>query len=542
MRKIIWNKSWIVVKLTMLFLLISVVITYPAFANHYFKLTMDGQIHLVRFESIADALRGGHLPPLVNFYGFGHVGEVFNGTYPWLTGLIYVLPRMIFSNPMYAFFVATVLLNMITMLCAYLLMGELTTNRWLKLTGTLIYQLSTYHMIDIYARVAVGESISYAFLPLVFMGAYRIWHHKQGGKFWLALGMAAIVNSHVLTTMIAFLILLVVELYRGIRYRQSILHEWLQFLISGLMALAMSIYSIANLVFLYMNNQMNAVDRTLSQISPASLVTDSINNSVSDHTVNIGIVCLIILVSLFVKSFFAERKSWVTYIWGAMGLFMVTLDWIKLPRGLYTSWLGQIQMLTRLYMVVVLFIAMSFVLYVNENNKKISWALPTWLTVMMVLFSIAGISKYHYTMHDDPIRYTINQKNYIKTIDSASDGALDYGLITKNETSKLKFANVQPKVSAISYDAVTFSVKGKRVTKLPFFIYKGIMYKVFVNGQLTNVVPGELLTLKLPAGHKSTIKITSKPSLMNYLSFICSIISLLMFSLKRFREAILNKE
>lgn len=502
---------------------------------------MDGQIHLVRFESIACALKSGHLPPLVNFYGFGHVGEVFNGTYPWLTGLIYVLPRMIFNNPMHALFVATVLLNMITMLCAYLLMGELTTNRWLKLTGTLIYQLNTYHMIDIYARVALGEAIAYAFLPLVFLGAHRIWHHKQGGKFWLALGMATIINSHILTTMVACLILLVVELYRSIRYRQSILKEWLQFIISGLMAFTMSIYSIVNVVLLYANNHMSAINRTLTQISPVSLVTNSINNRISDHTVNIGIVCLILLVSLFAKSFFAEQKSWTTYIWGAMVLFIITLDWIKFPKGLETSWLGQIQMLTRLYMVVVLFIAMSFVLYVSENGKIISWVLPMWLTVMMVLFSIAGIAKYHDTMNDDPIRYTINQKNYTKTIDSASDGALDYGLITKNGTSKLKFANVQPKINEISYDTVTFSFKGKKITRLPFFIYKGIKYTVFVNGQSVNAVPGELLTLKLPADHKATVKITSKASPINYLLFVCSIISLLMFSLRQFRETILHK-
>lgn len=536
MRKIIWTKGWTVGKLTMFFLLISMAITYPAFTNHYFKLTMDGQIHLVRFESIADALKSGQLPPLVNFYGFGHVGEVFNGTYPWLTGLIYVLPRMIFNNPMHALFVATVLLNMITMLCAYLLMSELTTNRWLKLTGTLIYQLNTYHMIDIYARVALGEAIAYAFLPLVFLGAHRIWHHKQGGKFWLALGMATIINSHILTTMVACLILLVVELYRGIRYRQSILKEWLQFIISGLMAFAMSIYSIVNVVLLYTNNHMSAINRTLTQISPLSLVTNSINNRISDHTVNIGIVCLILLVSLFAKSFFVEQKSWATYIWGAMGLFIITLNWIKFPKGLETSWLGQIQMLTRLYMVVVLFIAMSFVLYVSENDKIISWVLPTWLTVMMVSFSIAGIAKYHDTMNDDPIRYTINQKNYIKTIDSANDGALDYGLITKNGTSKLKSANVQPKINEISYDTVTFSVKGKKITRLPFFIYEGIKYTVFVNA-----VPGELLTLKLPADHKATVKITSKASPINYLLFACSIISLLMFSLRQSREIILHK-
>lgn len=51
--------------------------TYPSFLNSYFKITMDGQIHFIRFEEIAQAFKAGHFPPLVNFMGFGHWGKCF---------------------------------------------------------------------------------------------------------------------------------------------------------------------------------------------------------------------------------------------------------------------------------------------------------------------------------------------------------------------------------------------------------------------------------------------------------------------------------
>ena len=103
-------------------ILLAFISTYPAFFNHSFKLTWDGPIHLWRFEAISDALRNGKLPPIVNFMGYGNVGEAFNGIYPWLTSLIFVIPRIIFTNkPLLALFVGFYLLNTLTILNAYLI-------------------------------------------------------------------------------------------------------------------------------------------------------------------------------------------------------------------------------------------------------------------------------------------------------------------------------------------------------------------------------------------------------------------------------------
>ena len=62
--------------LLIFFLLLALISTYPAFIGHTFRLTWDGQIHLIRFESVADAIKNKELPPIVNFMGYGNVGEV----------------------------------------------------------------------------------------------------------------------------------------------------------------------------------------------------------------------------------------------------------------------------------------------------------------------------------------------------------------------------------------------------------------------------------------------------------------------------------
>lgn len=110
----------------LLFIGMAYISTCPAFVNNYFKLTMDGQIHFARFESVAQALRSGKLPPNVNFIGLGNVGEAFSSTYPWITALLFIIPRAIMHNPIHAMYIGFLTLNLITIINTYLLTRCLT--------------------------------------------------------------------------------------------------------------------------------------------------------------------------------------------------------------------------------------------------------------------------------------------------------------------------------------------------------------------------------------------------------------------------------
>ena len=135
------------IMLVLFFLVLAFISTYPAFIGHFFKLTMDGQIHLMRFESVADAIRNKELPPIVNFEGYGNVGAIFNGMYPWLSGLVFIIPRVLLSSPMHALFMGFYLLNILTILNTYLLVRKLSHNYYIRLIGVVLYQLNAYHLI-----------------------------------------------------------------------------------------------------------------------------------------------------------------------------------------------------------------------------------------------------------------------------------------------------------------------------------------------------------------------------------------------------------
>ena len=130
--------------------------------------------------------------------GYGNVGEVFNGMYPWLSGLVFIIPRVLVDSPMHALFISFYLLNIVTILNTYLLVRKLSKNYYIRLIGIVLYQLNTYHLTLMYSRNALGEALAYTFLPLVMLGCYLIWNNEKLGILYLALGMGMIINSHMI--------------------------------------------------------------------------------------------------------------------------------------------------------------------------------------------------------------------------------------------------------------------------------------------------------------------------------------------------------
>ena len=63
-----------------------------------------------------------------------------------------------------------------------------------KITGTLagvLYMLMPYHLNDMYIRNALGEFLSYIFIPLVFLGIYKLFQ-KEKGEWILSIGAVRI--------------------------------------------------------------------------------------------------------------------------------------------------------------------------------------------------------------------------------------------------------------------------------------------------------------------------------------------------------------
>ena len=490
------------IMLALFFLVLAFISTYPAFIGHFFKLTMDGQIHLIRFESVADAIKNKELPPIVNFMGYGNVGEVFNGMYPWLAGLVFIIPRALLSSPMHALFIGFYLLNILTILNTYLLVRKLSNNYYIRLIGVVLYQLNAYHLTLMYSRNALGEALAYAFLPLLMLGCHLIWNNKKIGILYLALGMGMIVNSHMISSILAFLLIIIAEIYR-IFERKLSLKEIGYFISAGILTIPIMIFTVANIANISLQNRIATTWRGINSIDMWESLKAMLQNDIADKSIifNIGIICFVLLCILLMTSIVSKaNESWKKYILGAGIIYILTLNIIPLPASLPQTPVGIIQFTGRLLSIVMILLTVSYVLFLKENSNRVNTKSSfIFLFMIMSLLTVGSVRTYHNTVNDDPIRYYINNDNYVEEISKSTEGDMDYALIGKNKQVIIGEMSHRYTVSKASYNSIILKVD-KKANQIPFFLYKGIPYEVKVNDKNTKIKVGSILKLKVKRG------------------------------------------
>lgn len=514
--------------LALFFLVLAFISTYPAFIGHFFKLTMDGQIHLIRFESVADAIKNKELPPIVNFMGYGNVGEVFNGMYPWLSGLVFIIPRVLLSSPMHALFIGFYLLNILTILNVYLLVRKLSNNYYIRLIGVILYQLNAYHLTLMYSRNALGEALAYAFLPLLMLGCYLIWNNKKIGILYLALGMGMIINSHMISSVLVFLLIIIAEIYRIFTRRLSL--KEVGYLVSaGILSIPIIIFTVINITNIALKNRIATTWRGLNSIDMWESLKAMLQNNITDRGVifNIGIICFVLLCVLLVTSIVSKSDgSWKKYILGAGIIYILTLNIIPLPTSLPQTAIGIIQFTGRLLSIVMVLLVMGCVLFLEVNSNRVNVKSSLiFLFMMMSLLAVGSVRTYHNTVNDNPIRYYIDNNNYIEEISKPKDGAMDYALIRKNKQAITDGITPKFSVDKVSYNSITLRIKEK-TNQIPFFLYKGIPYEVKLNGENVKIDTGGILNIKTKRG--DMIQISSEATWWNYITFGVSILTLLL--------------
>lgn len=525
--------------------------TYPSFLNSYFKITMDGQIHFIRFEEIAQAFKAGHFPPLVNFMGFGHWGNAFTGMYPWISGLFFIIPRIVFTNPIHAIMIGYFLVNLFTLINAYFLSRELTKKYYWQLLGTLLYEFNTYHLCVLYGRDALGEALAYTFLPLVFLGCIQIWSNKKVGILTLALGMGMTSNSHVITMAFTCLFIVIIEIFR-IFGRKITLKEVVRFIYAALITGLIACFSLLNMLTLMQSNELLTPGKGLSQVIPSEMFDAMLNNSISDNfsrSWNIGIIAFIMLLFLTFQLFTKKEGTWKYWTLGAWAVLISTFSWIPYSNFVVNSFFGNIQFLGRLNSFVVVFLVIATVLYFDKYGAKLSEKTTFYvISALMMLTCILGCATYQTQLNDNPIRYYITKENYYSTINDATNAQHDY-MITKNnkEVISQKVLDETPK-SLKTVDSnfnsliLSFNEKnGQRVT-LPFMLYNGINYQVKVNGEnIRNFNSGQVLSIKSRTG-RNIVKVTSSPSALNIFTFVISMISITIVSTLLIMNIVKNKK
>ncbi|SFN78088.1 hypothetical protein SAMN04487831_103266 [Pseudobutyrivibrio sp. UC1225] len=193
-------------------------ISIPAFRSGIYN-GFDLWFHLGRIESISRELANGQFPvryETLSWYGNGYVSSIMYGNiFLYIPALLHILGVETYR----CYNIYVIIVNAIgTGICLYSFKG-LFKNKYWFLISTVMYMMAGYYISNVYMRAAVGEYTATIFIPLVVYGIYRIYFENSEASsikkvLPLVIGVTGIIQSHVLTTlMIAMAVLVFIIVY-----------------------------------------------------------------------------------------------------------------------------------------------------------------------------------------------------------------------------------------------------------------------------------------------------------------------------------------
>ena len=208
-------KNHYLILLICLLLLLCIVIplcSVQTFLGH------DIYFHMTRMEALAQEIEAGNIPARLYYFvydGYGYASPMFYGDLFLIIPSLLILAGMPMPLAYKAF--------MIICVCACVLMAYYCGRRMFNKKSSAVvfaftYAVSSYFAVDVFTRAAIGEMQAFVFVPLAFLGLHSIINDE--GKYWyyLPIGLAAVLFSHLITSVMTAVFLLVYALIHSVKF------------------------------------------------------------------------------------------------------------------------------------------------------------------------------------------------------------------------------------------------------------------------------------------------------------------------------------
>ncbi len=217
---IVWKWEWIRSHRTRLIILtlIGLGTSLPVFA-YGISGGHDLEFHLMRIDAIAQELMYHQFPVRITslwLEGFGYPGSIYYGeVLLYFPALLRIFGYSIMTS--YKVFLLTV--NMVTVFLSYACFRGIFKDYKIAVVTAVAYSIAPYRLADLYARHAVGEYTAMIFFPVIALAMYRIytdstknWKRYNRNSLLLAIGMVGLLSTHMLSTEMAVVVLVIVAL------------------------------------------------------------------------------------------------------------------------------------------------------------------------------------------------------------------------------------------------------------------------------------------------------------------------------------------
>lgn len=444
----------------------------------------DLAFHLSRISAIKDNLKlgimGGYIyPNYLGGYGYGN-GLFYPDLFLYIPAFFSYLGLSVITS--YKLFL--LLISFCSVGAMYICVKEISKNKKSALISSFIYGFASYHLIDMFTRAALGETLAFVFAPIIIYGMYEIIYGDYKKFYILTIGMSGLILSHLISTYLIGIVLVImclVNIKKLFKEKKRILY----LVLAALATVCLTAYFIFPMLEQMLSGKFifNNLDET-SKLLERSLPIWSIFIEFPYHVLRklwiptgIGIG-FIVLIYYYFKNF--KNYDKFTHFCFITAMILLICATNIFPWNLFQNILSPIQFPWRFYFISVLLLSVGSGLMLSKSTKDINKR----ARVLFILFLI-------------PVITIITVNFFEKNIKEVGDYEISFGeymplSADKNYILERKdvITTTYPLEHSFTRNGLELTInynnnQGNNSLELPLLYYKG--YKAISNDKELNV-------------------------------------------------------
>ncbi len=194
-----------------------VLLAYFPYLTDYMISGTDTIFHVSRMAWLKETLeQGTSFPIRIQShwnYDYGYAVSLFYGDlFLFIPAVLQLMGfSLLTASKMFVFIILAA-----TAVIAYWSFFQCVRDEYAALFGSMIYLLSPYHLLNLYNRGALGEGLAAVFFPLILSGMFLLYTQETDKpcykryKWYLIIGLSALLNCHLLSTEMTIVMMLLV--------------------------------------------------------------------------------------------------------------------------------------------------------------------------------------------------------------------------------------------------------------------------------------------------------------------------------------------
>lgn len=509
---------------------------------------VDMGFHLNRIEEVYSTLQSGHVFSYLNTQSLNNLGAPINMTYGSLPYYPIAIIMLVVKNKVISIYFGIYILLLSTSVVAYFIAYKFWNSRYKSMLFAILYTYSVYSFNFYFGTFGLGQVSAMLFLPMIAYGTYAIFFTNIRDWWILSLGMTGVIYTHLLSTVMYSSLVALILLTATIK--KVNLKRYLYFGISIIVTIATTLF--------YWVSFMNVYSKTAIFTTDFKAIAGENFDTFFDALVNsiLGIV----LATAFIISLLAWKKFIVYEKYLVMYALIYTIILTNISNFLWyylsktplimLQWSGRFRVIL-LFLIVVIVVSVSDRIFNEKSSKKIYCGILISLSGLLWLSNSIDFFNTRTDYKELDYKPTItrslpfnnfkisNDESYANIVGKNYNGvgSLDYW----PQKAIAHYADLEDHIAIINGTSKVLNSKGivngvifkdvlvpqKSEIDLPFLVYGGFEYKVYINKKQvkSKISSRHTLLINLDKG-KYNIKILYVPNTKIKIAKIISIVAI----------------